>query len=172
MLDDVLSLVLLAILSELSPDDADLTDEGASTGQRNVWTIMRPIVASLATMVVGRVLVSIVPPTYRWTECWSAARRDLAVIVGLLLLTLGLSLAAGYAGSTYLLGGFVAGVVFSEIPRAMELWVQQRVLSDWLTSIFFATLGFAVPVSNLFDAVALGYGLVFTILVSQVTAAA
>lgn len=165
IIDDVLSLVLLAVLSELASSSTTETNSAESAPGTDPWTIVRPVVVSLAVIVVGRALAFIVPQLYRRTERWPKTRHDLAILLGLVSLTFGLSVGAGFAGSTYLLGAFVAGVAFSEVPRTIELWQQQQVLTEWLISIFFASLGFAIPVADLFEPVALGYGLIFTILV-------
>lgn len=167
MVDDVLSLVILAVLSELSrtsseQEEDEQVQESQATAER-VWVIIKPIVISLAAMLVGVLLLVLVPCLYRLTVGWRQPWRETAILSGLLLLTLGASLGAGYAGTTHLLGAFIAGVAFSNVPHAIELWEQQQVLTEWLASIFFATIGFTIPVSDLFDPTALGYGVLYTV---------
>ena len=113
MVDDVLSLVILAVLSELvgdSDEDDAVVDTGGSSN--DAWTIVRPIVISVAAMFLGAVLVAFVPRTHLWlTQNWPDARRESATLVSLLALTFGLTVAAGYAGTTHLLGAFIGWLV-------------------------------------------------------------
>lgn len=161
MVDDVLSLVILAVLSQLSEDSDG--DDSQSAGDR-AWQILQPIVVSLAVVAAGAVLVVVVPRAYsHGTTAMDPARRDTAVLAGLLLLTLGATLGAGYAGSTHLLGAFVGGLAFSRVPRALPLWLEYHHLADWLASIFFASVGFTVPVGVLFDPTSVGLGLAYTV---------
>ena len=94
---------------------------------------------------------------------WSAAWRRWALRLSLLSLTLALSMGAGYAGTTHLLGAFAAGMAFSRVPGVALLWTEHGEVTEWLASLFFASMGFVIPVGELFDPVSLGYGLLFTI---------
>ena len=50
-----------------------------------------------------------------------------------------------------LLGAFVAGMCFVNVPRSHQIWVTQlKRIIRWLIRIFFAaTVGFAVPVKEM-----------------------
>ena len=65
------------------------------------------------------------------------------------------------AGS-HLLGAFVAGMCFVNVPRSHQVWVAQlKRIIRWLIRIFFsATVGFAVPLSQMFTLDAFLRGLV------------
>ena len=73
-----------------------------------------------------------VPKFYEWLESkiqhtrYSVQeKKDMvnqAIIAGLLLVTFGMCIASGYAGSSYLLGAFASGMAFSGVPHCEELW--------------------------------------------------
>jgi len=88
-----------------------------------------------------------------------------ATLLCMLLWGFGLSIAVGEAGSTYLLGSYAAGLSFSSIPFAHKLW-EQRVspISSWLSTIFFSSIGFLIPIKHMFDASAFKFGLLFAVL--------
>ena len=53
---------------------------------------------------------------------------------------------------SHLLGAFVAGMCFVNVPRSHQVWVAQfKRIIRWLIRIFFsATVGFAVPLKEMF----------------------
>ena len=53
-------------------------------------------------------------------------KRDDVVVASMLTLTLGLVVACGAAGSTYLLGAFVGGYAFAAAPNAKDAWAKLR----------------------------------------------
>eukprot|EP00038_Savillea_parva_P028124 m.63311 g.63311 ORF g.63311 m.63311 type:complete len:591 (+) comp8145_c0_seq4:282-2054(+) len=62
MIDDVASLVILAVLGELQEAD------GSTSTNDWVWLIFRPILISLALIVAGAILTAIVPGVYQRVE--------------------------------------------------------------------------------------------------------
>merc|ERR1719149_599165 len=66
---------------------------------------------------------------------------------------------------SHLLGAFVAGMCFVSVPRSHQVWVAQfKRIIRWLIRIFFsATVGFAVPLSEMFTLDAFLRGLVIGI---------
>lgn len=170
MIDDVASLVILAVLGELrkgeKPDANGNVPELDSSDW--AWLAIKPILISLGIIAAGAFLCAIVPGIYRSLKIWCDERGkrlaskigsesgkakamedadalyDQFVITGLLVVTFGMVIAAGYSGSSYLLGAFAAGMAFSQIPgkaeddnRANELWGNHASLSWWLASICF-----------------------------------
>lgn len=61
-----------------------------------------------------------------------------------------------------LLGCFVAGMMFSQVPRSHHIWEKQfKRITRWLLRLFFsATVAFSIDVSSLFTAIAFAKGLV------------
>eukprot|EP00039_Didymoeca_costata_P012960 m.189921 g.189921 ORF g.189921 m.189921 type:complete len:535 (-) comp15633_c0_seq20:16-1620(-) len=183
MVDDVASLVILAVLQEIgrSQDDATSPSDWAEI-------ILKPIGISLGVIAAGVVLTIITPIIYfrmekRWDSYYAnkienAAERKKEVeawlnplfLFFLVVITIGSSIASGYAGSSYLLGAFAAGMAFSQIreegdseSRAETLWKKHASLGWWLASVSFATLGFSVPYKALFSLEGFSLGMLYVI---------
>ena len=57
----------------------------------------------------------------------------------------------------------MGGVSFASVPRVVEAFeAYVPPVSAWTSRIFFASIGFAVPATELFSAEALGYGALLT----------
>tara|TARA_B100001142_G_scaffold328644_1_gene389320 strand:- start:1253 stop:2059 length:807 start_codon:yes stop_codon:yes gene_type:complete len=163
MIDDVLSLVILAVLGNVggSSDDA-----GALT-----WAIGRPVMVSVAFVVVGAGAARVVPRVFarewgwatRAGETLTKMKRDDVVVASMLTLTLGLVVACGAAGSTYLLGAFVGGYAFAAAPNAKDAWAKYDLLSARLASIFFLSVGMQIPLADLFDGAGAGLGIGYAV---------
>ena len=185
MVDDIFSLVILAVLQQLSADDDDDADDAAgaaSTASPPVanqttmpspgrggsstasgWQVAKPVVVSVAFLAGGAVLIHWTPRVVtRVSQHHHAAVKEW-LVASIVVLGAGLTLAAGYAGTTFLLGAFVAGMCFAKVPGAAEAMVRQAPVTEWLASIFFATIGLVIPVGTLFEPVALGYGLLYVL---------
>ena len=69
-----------------------------------------------------------------------------------------------FVGS-HLLGAFVAGMCFVNVPRSQQIWNNQmKRVVKWMVRFFFAaSVGFAVPVSEMFTLDAFGNGLLLAI---------
>lgn len=67
--------------------------------------------------------------------------------------------------STHLLGAFIAGVSFARVEGAGHLWEEtvSNTVGRWTTRIFFAVMGFVIPVRKLFRPTDLILGLVYTL---------
>jgi len=181
MMDDVMGLIILAIISKLSALDDSNTP---------AWLVItQPIVASVGSLLVGWLLTSkIVPAAVSWLrqsmlmETSSSEHppppptqvaRILselgisfsdALLAMLMMSALGLTAASGYAGTTFLLGTFVAGVSFASIKELDEIWEKNcTVIVKWVSGIFFASIGALVPLSDLFSVAIIASGLCFTI---------
>jgi len=112
---------------------------GTSTTEDWVWLIFKPILISIGIIAAGALLCWLVPKLYKSIEASIRtstgkllADGDLAqdkveetvqekldyyIQIGLLLSTFGMVMAAGYAGTSYLLGAFAAGMAFSQLER-------------------------------------------------------
>lgn len=157
MIDDVLSLVILAVIQQLNGNQAN--DKGAQ-----VWMAMRPVVVSIAFLILGWLLVKYIPRLFTvLRRRWSIFSTPHALNFLVLALSGGLTVAAAYAGTTFLLGAFVGGMAFSTLPGTLEGFVAHANLIDWLTTVFFVSVGLLIPVDKLFSPIGIGYGLAYTI---------
>ncbi|KAL6049509.1 spore wall protein 2-like [Balamuthia mandrillaris] len=88
-----------------------------------------------------------------------------ALLACVLLSGWGLAVVAGLIRTTNLLGAFVAGFGFSRVAGAKNVW-DRRIppLEYWLSGIFFVSIGFVVPVGDLFDAEAVGWGFLYALI--------
>ena len=121
MVDDVLSLVILAVIGTLGTG----ADSGAASAV--AARVARPVLVSLAVVLLGRLAFAIVPTLVDAVErrIEPEHRRD-AILVTMLVLTLGLTFASGAAGSTFLLGAFAGGFAFAKVERARDAWRPRR----------------------------------------------
>ncbi|KAJ1461462.1 hypothetical protein M885DRAFT_494676 [Pelagophyceae sp. CCMP2097] len=145
MFDDVLSLVLLAVVTNGLGGDANAEDVA--------W----PVAASAAFLFASLGLARAVPRAAAALKkrgegrgaAWAfGAAWSRALVLSALATCAAWSAAAHYARSTYLLGAFTAGVAFAAVSP----------VSAWTSRVFFGSVGFVVPVGRLFSAPAVGYG--------------
>merc|ERR1711976_375495 len=161
MIDDVSSMVLLAIL------------QGATsiveTGEADALAMIKPVIASLglfaASIVIRMVAVKNLSNADEngKTEEQSAAQMYLhEKILAIIVAGIGFAIIADKIGSTHLLGCFLAGVVATAWKSFPEIWEPMvEPILPWMTMAFFScTVGFAVPVSAL---AAKDWGLVIAI---------
>jgi Kef-type K+ transport system membrane component KefB len=150
MLDDVISLVLLAMLGPMSSGDGI-----------GAMTILQPLLASAAVMVVGYLLRAFFVFVDRRTGLTDRLtpeekveverKRVMIYIITMLLGAVGMIWVADRIESSYLLGAFMAGMLATTWPHFLETWDElcEPVL-PWLCRCFFAcTVGFAVPAEAL-----------------------
>lgn len=151
MLDDVISLILLAMLD-------GLTGEG---GSFNAMTVLKPLLASAGIMIglyLLRVILVCIDKKTKLTERLTPEehvqleRKRVIIYIGSMLIMAVLCVwLADEIGSSYLLGAFMAGMVATTWPHFQDVWDElcEPVL-PWLCRCFFAcTVGFAVPVQAL-----------------------
>jgi Kef-type K+ transport system membrane component KefB len=145
MLDDVISLILLAMLG------------GMAHGHVDAMTVLIPLFASAGVMIVLFLLRMFfvcldkrTGLTDRLTpeEVVQVERKRVMIyIVTMLLGAVGIVWVAQTIQSSYLLGAFMAGMLSTTWPHFQETWdeIAEGVL-PWLCRCFFAcTVGFAVP---------------------------
>lgn len=86
-------------------------------------------------------------------------------IYSLFVVAIILGSSAELAGSTWLLGVFCAGLSFSNVPGlSTALSTEWRWPIDFLASLFFMSIGFIIPIREMFSAQAVWQGLILTVL--------
>mmetsp|Transcript_37838 Transcript_37838/g.96082 ORF Transcript_37838/g.96082 Transcript_37838/m.96082 type:complete len:1041 (+) Transcript_37838:56-3178(+) len=156
-IDDVFSLVLLVLLSSLA---ADADDAALVITLRTIAAF-----AFLGAGVYGgaHLLPMLDKPLARipFVRGASIQPRD-EVHLFFMLIWLGLCAYLGSLIGSHLLGAFVAGMCFVNVPRSHQVWVTQlKRIIRWLIRIFFAaTVGFAVPIKMMLTLDAFWKGLV------------
>lgn len=188
MMDDVVGLILIAITKSLGP-----SHEGQHQQSIGI-AIARPIVASVGSVAILSFLLWTIQhslpalcrrATYQRLASNSASISGLwrrhAYQTGLVfqLLTLFTVVSAGtYAGTSPLFMAFVAGVLIAwssqHISSIRRLVLDQTIHKRYLQQIqdyillpfFFASIGFAIPISDMFSARVVWKGLVYTLLMA------
>ncbi|GAA6025612.1 hypothetical protein JCM11491_001429 [Sporobolomyces phaffii] len=177
--DDIVALVLLSVISSLA-GGAD-----ASLG----WTIGRPIVASVAMCLVAPVVILyLLRPLFiqrRVREWVEKSGPEGKLSLGVAVLSAYLAIAY-YAGTTVLLGAFLAGVTLPflaptpptspssdpsrppESPSFLETYelyiapIQNYVL----VPLFFGSIGFSIPFLELWQGRIVWRGIVYAVLMT------
>ncbi|BGO99026.1 hypothetical protein RTG_00546 [Rhodotorula toruloides ATCC 204091] len=167
LIDDVIALVLLSVIQSLG------TDSGGSLG----WTIGRPVVASVA-MAVASPVVTLwsARPLFRWRRVEDLVARGgqpALLFLGVAVLVAFLAIAY-YAGTTKLLGAFLAGTFLSALPSPESglsfaaTWeellvpVQEYILAP----LFFASIGFSIPFLSLWTGRRIWRGVIYALLMA------
>ncbi|KAF9578682.1 Hsp70 ATPase ssc1, partial [Lunasporangiospora selenospora] len=85
---------------------------------------------------------------------------------GMIIVGLGYSILAEYLGSSRLLGAFVAGVFFSAFKDLCHQYEQQIAyrVQPMMSAVFFATIGFAIPLTKMLEPVLFGWGVVYAVI--------
>lgn len=155
IIDDMIALILLSQLNAL-------------TGEFSVATVLTPIVSALGFLILGGYLAIFQIPKVLDRFVFSKVADEskhgpicLGIMFGFVLL---LMPATKYAQASYLMGCFIAGLVFCSNHHAHVHFVSQlKRLMQWLLRIFFAAvIGFQVPVKEFANGKVIGYGILFT----------
>jgi Kef-type K+ transport system membrane component KefB len=173
MIDDVASLVLLAMIASITKDEAGTGSLAAAPAHaggdgdgppwgpsEGVWAVLIPLISSLAFLALAVLLAAATPrltsrlPREPFGGFWLALLFAVAT---------GLTVGAHYCRTTFLLGCFMGGVAFAAEPRIVGAWeAALPPIAGWSARLFFASIGFAVPADELFSAEAIGYGALLT----------
>lgn len=150
MIDDVSSMVLLAIL------------QGATsiveTGEADAFAMVKPVIASLglfaASIIIRMIAVKALSNVDENGKVEEQSVTELYLhekILGIVVAGIAFAIIADKIGSTHLLGCFLAGVVATAWKSFPEIWEPMvEPILPWMTMAFFScTVGFAVPVSAL-----------------------
>jgi Kef-type K+ transport system membrane component KefB len=169
LIDDIVGLVIAGIIRLLASANAT-----TSLG----WTIARPLVASLCVIFIPLLFLRfVIAPFYLKWRCLVPDRYahslNLFVIVGTVS---ALTAISTYAGTSTLLGGFVAGMLLAYLDTQTNISTGQNshqstfdiyinpLHNSLLEPLFFASVGFAIPFFDLLNGKIAWRGVVFGIL--------
>ncbi len=136
VLDDVVGLIILAVISTIAAGGLITTASVATTAA-----------AAVGFLVVALLLGQLVAP-----KLFTAiARIPLTGTTGALALAFALALAAGaqMAGSAPIIGAFAAGLILHQTPQRETIEEATNMLGYFFVPIFFASVGAAVDVQAL-----------------------
>jgi Kef-type K+ transport system membrane component KefB len=169
LIDDIAGLIIAGIISLLA---SDYNTVGLG------WTIARPLVASLCVIAIPiPVTRFILAPCYSKAKKWIPERYfkslNLFIIIGLMS---SMATIARYAGTSSLLGGFIAGMIVAYLDsqgidpadanRFNSVFDQYigQLQYIFFEPMFFASIGFAIPFVDLFNATVAWRGFAFGII--------
>lgn len=152
--DDVISLILLAEVNAVAGDNIA------------AWQLVRPILFSCVFIVCAVALAFAFPHAFNaQTMERVGIAEDIRWRVGLLLIfavVTGGTYVATLAETSFLLAGYLTGVAFADTDSSIfsNPWKSNvSVQIGWLVILFFAaTIGFVIPLKDLFQSSALGLG--------------
>lgn len=159
VIDDIMSLVVLAVLNVIGHHNFNIGEI-----LQPLWTSALIFICALSMKyLLGRFVEDVGEHCLtKYTTGWSIPMFMSGVTLFTLLATYG----AQRAGSTYLLGTYMAGVVLSAIPTAEDAWEFSvgDAIRPWFGRLFFtATVGFAIPLDALVDPSNVLCGMVLTL---------
>merc|ERR1712100_992937 len=166
MIDDVSSMVLLAILQGAT--------SMVETGEADALAMIKPVIASLALFAASIIIRMVACKALASGEEQDAKAEHQAntmylheKILGIVTAGIVFAIIADKIGSTHLLGCFLAGVVATAWKGFADIWEPMvEPILPWMTMAFFScTVGFAVPVQAL---AAKDWGLVIAIVILAV----
>lgn len=133
IIDDVVGLVILAVVAELV-EGQQVTPMGVAQTSGLAFGFL------IVTLLVGAVIV---PPVLRWLS-----RVDMPGTPTMLaiMLAFGLSWLASVSGSAVIIGAFAAGVLLGRTPQAHEIEKGVAHLGHFFVPLFFVAVGAAVDV--------------------------
>ena len=133
VLDDVLGLVILAVVSAI-------VSKGSVTPLFVVQTTAVALVFVAMALIVGRLLA---PSILRLVDRMTVRG---ALVTSALVMAFAFALAAKQVGSAAIVGSFAAGLVLSSIGRTKQIEHELKPIADFFTPIFFVSVGVAVNV--------------------------
>ncbi|KAH8813274.1 Cation/H+ exchanger [Xylogone sp. PMI_703] len=180
MLDDVVGLVMVNIVTMLG------------SGRFAVWPISRPIVASFGMMVVTLLITPIIlKPIWRSITNYlhpddsERSLNSFRVRISSLVLTIphlsfllllsaliGFVTIAAFIDASELLAAFLAGIVINLLPHepssdgtssntVYEIYLRP-IVQTILAPFFFASIGFSIPITDMFRGQIVWKGIVYT----------
>ena len=133
VLDDVLGLVILAVVSAIAM-------KGSVSTLFIVQTTVVALVFVAVALIVGRMLA---PSILRVVDRMTVRG---ALVTAALVMAFAFALAAKKVGSAAIVGSFAAGLVLSSIGRTKQIEHELKPIADFFTPIFFVSVGVAVDV--------------------------
>ena len=163
VIDDILGLVILAVVSGIITAAASGTAGGIGIGQV-VWIIAKAMLFILGAILIGSVVLP------RYFKIGFRLRGKGVFLSFCLLVCFLLSYIAGEVGLAPIVGAFAAGLILEEIQYqdfrdAGEHRIQELVepIGTFLVPIFFVSMGMAVDLRTFANVEILGFAGVMTV---------
>jgi monovalent cation:proton antiporter-2 (CPA2) family protein len=136
IIDDVLGLVILAVVSRL-----------AEPGRFSAWGAALILVEAIGFLVVAiAVGIRLAPRLLSWVD---RMRARGALIVSAVLFCVALAALAGRLGLAPIIGAFAAGLALARTDKRAHIDEQMRPVVDLFVPIFFVSIGLKVDLARL-----------------------
>lgn len=127
VIDDVIGLLVLAVVSSLAKGSINYLNIGLIAGLAIGFTLL---VVLFGSRVVNRIKQPV-----------KDLRIDHSLLIFALVLCFGLAAVASFIGIAGIVGGFLAGVALSEATDETRLHQQSQTLTEFTTPFFLVTIG-------------------------------
>ncbi|HET8944444.1 MAG TPA: cation:proton antiporter [Dehalococcoidia bacterium] len=137
VVDDILGLLLLAVVSSWGADDIDVAELGLTALGAVAFVIFAALVGTRVTR--------------RYSVHLERLHVQNAPFIVSMMLMLGLSALAGIIGLAAIIGAFLAGMILAEADEQLELERQSRPVYEFLVPFFFVIIGTKVDLDAFTD---------------------
>lgn len=139
VIDDILGLLVLAVVASMAQGSADYTQIGITAG------LSLAFVAAVALLLAPMV-------TRHVPRLGAGVRIGHAAFIGSIVLCLGLAVAASYIGVAAIIGAFLAGMAIAEVSENNhELHGEIRGVTEFMVPFFLVNIGMQLKLSIFTD---------------------
>ena len=150
VIDDILGLLILAVVSSFAKGNVDYTQIAATAGLAIGFTI---VIILLGTRAVNRIRPRV-----------ERLRVNQSYVVFGFALCLGLALVAQYIGVAAIIGAFLAGMAMSESAEGTDMSHQAEAVTEFLLPFFLANIGMQLQLTAIFNRSTLIFAALVTLL--------
>ncbi len=159
-LDDLSGVILMSILFGVANAvfGAASADGAPESGCYEVGVVLQGVAVVVAKLVAFFLacylfMRYVERPFTRYVEKTEKGPRPMLMMVGVSFV---LAAVAGFLGFSVAIGGFFAGLIFSQDREAVKLETSFESLYEFFAPFFFVLIGVSIPVSSLGDALVPG----------------
>jgi Kef-type K+ transport system membrane component KefB len=150
VIDDILGLLILAVVSSFAKGNVDYTQIAATAGLAIGFTV---VIILLGARAVNRIRPRV-----------ERLRVNQSYVVFGFALCLGLALVAQYIGVAAIIGAFLAGMAMSESAEGTDMGHQAEAVTEFLLPFFLANIGMQLQLSAIFNRGTLIFATLITLL--------
>jgi len=137
VIDDILGLLILAVVSSFAKGSVDYTQIAATAGLAIGFTV---VIILLGTRAVNRIRPRV-----------ERLRVNQSYVVFGFALCLGLALVAQYIGVAAIIGAFLAGMAMSESAEGTDMSHQAEAVTEFLLPFFLANIGMQLQLTAILN---------------------
>lgn len=160
----VVGIVLIVIIKRfLKHMDVHFLAQSQKAGRASEDREMEPIPSEPSSDTQDALAADSLPPKSTkssWLQNFISSNYSTIVLCLMFFLCFSIAICAEKAGASRLLGCFVAGMAFADVPYARQQWNSKvEPVKPLLEGIFFASIGFFLPIRAMFHKTTILYGL-------------